>query len=258
MDQQVPVSAAQLDVLGGFRLSSQDQPMMVSRPAQRLLACLAVSRSPVPRTALSVLLWPDSDGARAASNLRSTLWRLPKPSGRSLVDTPGDRVCLGGHVGVDLWVSEASVRDLSGPGEDVGFHGSGERSHVDLAADLLPEWSDEWLVVEQESYRQLRLHALERLSDRLYEQGRFPAALHAALTAVRGDRLRESAHRRVISVHLAEGNPTEALRQFHAYRRVLAVELGLPPSPAIRELVQHLLGRPLDARTPAQRRRRQP
>ncbi|HYO40432.1 MAG TPA: bacterial transcriptional activator domain-containing protein [Nocardioidaceae bacterium] len=49
-----------------------------------------------------------------------------------------------------------------------------------------------------------------------------------------------------MAVHLAEGNPAEALRQFHVYRRLLAHELGLPPSAAIRELVRPLLGRPLE------------
>ena len=58
--------------------------------------------------------------------------------------------------------------------------------------------------------------------------------------------LRESAHRSVIEVHLVEGNHAEALRQFHSYRRLIASELGIPPSPAIRRLVGPLLGRPID------------
>jgi DNA-binding SARP family transcriptional activator len=65
---------------------------------------------------------------------------------------------------------------------------------------------------------------------------------------VSGEPLRESAHRAVIEVHLAEGNPGEALRQYDLYRRLLRVELGLSPSQAIRSLVAHLLGRPTDHR----------
>ncbi len=66
------------------------------------------------------------------------------------------------------------------------------------------------------------------------------------LGAVRSEPLRDSAHRSVIEVHLAEGNHAEALRQYDGYRRLLADELGLPPSPAIRRLVAPLLGRPVD------------
>lgn len=98
----------------------------------------------------------------------------------------------------------------------------------------------------QESHRQQRLHALERLSTLLRRAGRFPAALQAALAAVACEPLRESAHRRVVEVHLAEGNASEALRHYDAYRRLLAHDLGLAPSPAIRNLVGPLLGRPVD------------
>jgi hypothetical protein len=54
----------------------------------------------------------------------------------------------------------------------------------------------------------------------------------------------------VIAVHLAEGNAAEALRQYHVYRRLLALELGLPPSPSIRQLVAPLLGRPIERPSP--------
>ena len=50
----------------------------------------------------------------------------------------------------------------------------------------------------------------------------------------------------MIAVHLAEGNHAEALRQYDGYRRLLAAELGLPPSPEIRRMVAPLLGRPID------------
>ena len=61
------------------------------------------------------------------------------------------------------------------------------------------------------------------------------------LAAVAGEPLRESAHRTLIRAHLAEGNPGEAVRQYHLYRRLLVGELALEPSAAIRGLVQPLL-----------------
>jgi DNA-binding SARP family transcriptional activator len=106
--------------------------------------------------------------------------------------------------------------------------------------------SDDRLTVERVSYRQLRLHALEHLSRLFRVRGEHASALTAALAAVQADQLRESAHRQVISVHLAESNPAEALRQFRVYRRLLGHELGPPPSPAIRALVAPLLGRPME------------
>jgi DNA-binding SARP family transcriptional activator len=65
--------------------------------------------------------------------------------------------------------------------------------------------------------------------------------VQAGLAAVSGEPLRESAHRTLIHAHLAEGNPGEAVRQYHLYRRLLADELAIEPSAAIRALVQPLL-----------------
>jgi DNA-binding SARP family transcriptional activator len=246
-------TGAHLGVLGEFSLRVHEGTVVVRRAQQRLLAFLAVSRRPVSRAALSQRLWEAVDDRQSASALRSNLWRLPRPTGVPLVDTSGSYVALSEAVTVDLWEREAVAKQLTGPRADPEPPGLEPADPAAWCEDLLPEWSDDWLVVERESYRQLRLHALERLSERLRATGQHSAALSAALAAVQADPLRESAHRQVVAVHLAEGNPAEALRQFHVYRRLLALELGLPPSPAIRELVGPLLGRPLE--NPGRRRR---
>lgn len=267
-----PSGPVHLDVLGEFGLRVRDTPVAVRRAQQRVLAFLAVSRRPVSRVALSQRLWDAADDRRGASSLRSNLWRLPRPGGVPLVSTTPTHVALSDGVHVDLWHREGLVEKLTRPRIPVQRPAPGSRpappappdavepdeptvdlpaelpaeAHVLWTDDLLPEWADDWLTVERESYRQLRLHALEALSGRLLERAEHARALAAALAAVQADSLRESAHRAVIAVHLAEGNPAEALRQFHVYRRLLALELGLPPSPAIRELVRPLLGRPLE------------
>jgi DNA-binding SARP family transcriptional activator len=240
----------QLFVLGSFGLEFDGEPLRLSTPAQRLLAHLAVAqrRRPVRRTALAERLWGDTAPSRAASNLRSVLWRLPRPRGRQLVVSDASAVRLSPETNVDLWEAEelaTAICSAVPPPMEALTDLSG------LSEDLLPDWHDDWLLVERESHRQKRLHALERSSAHLRERGEFNASLAAALSAVHCEPLRESAHRRVIEVHLAEGNHAEALRQFEGYRRLVASELGLPPSPAIRQLVVHLLGRPVESLRPS-------
>jgi DNA-binding SARP family transcriptional activator len=94
---------------------------------------------------------------------------------------------------------------------------------------------------ERDWFRELRLRALEVLSERFRVRGDHFHAHETALAAVRGDPLRESAHRRLIELHLADGNPAAALRQYTAYRSLLHAELGVNPSPEIRRLVQPVL-----------------
>ena len=244
-----PVPVARLQLLGDFELSFGDELLRVTQSAQRLLALLAVCHRgrPAGRSAVAERLWPEAPQGRTASNLRSVLWRLPRPRGRALVTGTSTSVRLWDGLRVDLWEAEEQTRRLCAadapPPEELG-------DLRPLTCDLLPDWHDEWLLVDQEAYRQQRLHALERSAWTLRERGRFTDALSAGLGAVRAEPLRESAHRRVIEVHLAEGNHSEALRQYDHYRRLLAHELGLPPSPAIRQLVAPLLGRPVDLQQP--------
>jgi hypothetical protein len=95
-------------------------------------------------------------------------------------------------------------------------------------------------LVEAEDWRQLRLHALETLAGRLTAVGCWGQAAAAAQAAVRAEPLRESAHAALIQVHLAEGNQSEAVRQFTRYRALLHAEFGLEPTMRLRRLIQGL------------------
>jgi DNA-binding SARP family transcriptional activator len=106
-----------------------------------------------------------------------------------------------------------------------------------LSGELLPGWCDDFVELERERLRQMRLHALEALSGRLLRAGRHAHALDAALKAVAADPLRESAHRAAIQVHLAEGNLGEARRQFTQLAGLLARELGVAPTRRTADLV---------------------
>jgi DNA-binding SARP family transcriptional activator len=81
------------------------------------------------------------------------------------------------------------------------------------------------------------MHALEILCDRLTVSGRYGQAIEVGLAAVKGEPLRESAHRTLIRAHLAEGNVCEAVREFNLYRDLLKGELGLEPTEAFRQLL---------------------
>jgi DNA-binding SARP family transcriptional activator len=107
-----------------------------------------------------------------------------------------------------------------------------------IEGDLLPGWCDDWVLLERERLRQLRMHSLEVVADRLSAAGRHADALQAAYAAIRAEPLRESAHRVVIRVHLAEGNVGEAVRAYVLFRTILADELGISPTEQMTRLVR--------------------
>ena len=140
--------------------------------------------------------------------------------------------------------SVATSRSISAPPKRLLDACSTIRLSTSLCGDLLPDWYEEWLLVERESHRQLRLHALETLCERLTRVGRLHKALEVGLAAVAGEPLRESAHRAVVSVHLEEGNVSEAIRQYRLYRQLVGTELGIEPSERMQVLVRDLDGAP--------------
>jgi DNA-binding SARP family transcriptional activator len=104
--------------------------------------------------------------------------------------------------------------------------------------DLLLGWYDDWVLLERERLRQLRLHALEQLSARLLAGGDVARAAEAALEAVAVEPLRETAHAALIRAHLAEGNRAEATRQLQRLTALLGKELGEQPSPMVTDLLR--------------------
>ena len=121
-----------------------------------------------------------------------------------------------------------------------GAPATGEIEPLIHAGELLPDWSDEWVLVDRERYHQLRLHALERLCQQLAASGRYGLAVEACLAALAAEPLRESAQRQLIEVYLSEGNRAEALRQYATYQRVIREEVGVEPSREITDLVRPL------------------
>jgi DNA-binding SARP family transcriptional activator len=142
---------------------------------------------------------------------------------------------------VDIRESRALAHRLLNPSERDQEGVSSDRSIAALSADLLPDWYDDWAIVESESWRQLRLHALDALTDRLIAAGRYADAAGSALASAKAEPLRETAHAGLIRVHLAEGNQAEALAAFERFRELLWAELGLEPSPMLQALVKDLL-----------------
>jgi DNA-binding SARP family transcriptional activator len=223
-----------LVLLGGFEVRIDGTPVQLAASAQRVVAFVALHDRPVRRVYVAGSLWLDVREERAAASLRSALWRIHRYCG--LIETAGELLRLDPGVRVDLREAEALARrGLRADGvDDLEADVSG------LARDLLPGWYDDWVLIERERFRQLRLRSLDALCDRLSGAGRFGDALDAGLLSVAGEPLRESAHRAVVRAHLAEGNVSEALRQYRLCEQLLREQLGIAPSEQMRELIRGL------------------
>jgi DNA-binding SARP family transcriptional activator len=225
-------ASLQLRLLNTFMLEEEGQVVDLPIGVQRLVIYLTLKGRPLQRAHVAGTLWPATTDARASANLRTALWKLNQLC-RPVVKPMGSSLQIDPEVRVDLNESTANAYEF--------LNNGGQLAELDLSQfcyDLLSDWYDDWIVFERQRFHQLRLKTLEVICDRLIEAGDFVGALEAGLAAVAAEPLRESAHRAVIKVHLAESNRAEAVMEFRSYCQMLKEELGIAPSPVMLELVR--------------------
>ncbi|WP_199443781.1 AfsR/SARP family transcriptional regulator [Umezawaea beigongshangensis] len=239
----MPRSGLRVALLDGFQLTGGTDAITVSRGAERLLAFMAMRHRVAGRLLVAGSLWSSSTEGHAYAALRSTLIRMSSTCRETLLITPSSLELAPG-VSVDLHDARALAHRLLETGPHAAVDLSA-RAVATLSSELLPLWYDDWVLLEAEDWRQLRLHALEAVVDGLVEARRFGDATAAAGVVVRADPLRESAHSALIRVHLAEGNQSEAVHAFDRFSRLLHTDLGLAPTRELRDLVTSRAGSPL-------------
>jgi DNA-binding SARP family transcriptional activator len=228
---QLRAPTVSIRLLGTFAVDVGGKALALPVGAQRLVAMLAL-RGRTGRSRLAGLLWPEMVEQRALASLRTGIWRVNQTA-PGLIEAAHGIVQLGLVPAVDVDELITASRAVLG-----GAHADRDEDEPAFATgELLPDWDDPWLHQERERLHQLRLHVLEATAEQLADRGRYGLALEAALAALRADDLRESAHRAVISIHLAEGNVAEARRAYEHCRRTLRAELGIEPSSTTSALV---------------------
>lgn len=230
---------------------------LLSAQAQVAFARMTLERaSGTSRDQLADTVWPDELPDTWASALRSVVSRvrafvagtqaaseatLVAQGGRYLLRLPADAV-------VDLERAEAEVSEAT---EAFAAGACADAQRLTTAAvsclerPFLPNHEGEWVTNVRERMSELLVSGLTTASlaaSALHDERN---AVRFAEEAVRRAPLRESTHRCLMSAHLAAGNRAEALRTYHALRRMLAEELGIDPAPETQAAYVDILGAPV-------------
>src|SRR3954466_8312125 len=225
------------------------------RQGQLLLAYLVCHRTRAcPRYELEDVLWPERAPAASDSALSSLLSKLRRTLGPDALTGRAEvRLVLP----EPLWVDVEALADAVGMAlqalDDRRWAGAAARAPPALAArrgaapaaqaraalsvatePFLAECDGPWVRERRREVEGLRLRALEALGEAGLRLGgrELGAAEHALRTALALAPFRESAHRLLMEVHEARGNPAEALRAFEDLRRLLRAAPGTAPGAA--------------------------
>ncbi|WP_399896497.1 BTAD domain-containing putative transcriptional regulator [Streptomyces sp. BBFR51] len=219
-------------------------------PRQRrllLTRLLIEDGRPVSLTELCHSLWGDEQPTAAVSSIRAHISRL-----RSVLDPERKRrssVLVSGPAGYALAVPR-EARDTTAfeahvlRARDVFAREQLPlaRTEIDTALGLwrgpaLGEAAEEpFALREGARLNAARQDARELLTAILIGQGDLVPAVSVAEQLTVGAPLREVSWSLLMRALYAAGRPVEALRQYDRFRTMLARELGLDPSPALRDL----------------------
>jgi DNA-binding SARP family transcriptional activator len=154
-----------------------------------------------------------------------------------LLVSAGPVLSLAGTVSVDLHQLLEQVENCE--------HSSSDQTHdVCLArlqrAELLPGWYEDWVVLEQERLRSLRLRAFLAHARRWLDKGEPDRAAEAAENALALEPLHETCVGLLMRAQLDVGNRSGALHTFEKFRTRLSRELGVDPSDDLLRLAADL------------------
>jgi DNA-binding SARP family transcriptional activator len=211
-----------LTLLGGLRVNSHTD---LPANAALKIAAFVTLYGPTSRSRIAGQLWPEVGQGRALGNLRSGLWKLRRTH-PGLVAAAHDEVILGQDVAVDVRRISALIAELL---ESTSPYVPAGADALLTAGELLPEWDDDWVVVERQRLENLRLAALDELARRYLAARRETHALRTCDVALSLDPLRETALDLAIRALLAQGNLAAAHDIYARFARALHDELGVRP-----------------------------
>src|SRR6266568_718303 len=242
-----------------------------SQKTGALLAYLAYhGRRAHQREALIELLWPGRDPAASRDGLSTELsWlrhQLEPPlvkSSELRVESPADAdpsklSTLNSPLSTVIVADRASVRlshdaittdvaEFQAALQAAKQAGSSAEQTEYLAqavqlyaGELLPGYFDDWVLQERQWLAERYFEALSQLLAHLERASEFERALDYARQGVTADPLREEAHRDLIRLLAAVGQPAAALRQYQELERLLKEQLDTSPESATRALVREI------------------
>jgi DNA-binding SARP family transcriptional activator/tetratricopeptide (TPR) repeat protein len=209
------------------------------RQGRLLFAYLLLNRDrDCGRAELIDLLWPVRPPAAADTALSALLSKLRRALGEGvLVGRSELRLVPGGPIEVDAETAAGSAMRAEAAIDAGDWARAAADARAVLEVDLqtfLPDCDGPWVNELRRELESVRLRALEALGEAGLRRGgrELGTAEQAARAAIAAAPFRESAHRLLMEVHEAAGNPAEALRAFEELRILLRDELGTTPGAA--------------------------
>jgi predicted ATPase/DNA-binding SARP family transcriptional activator len=252
-------------LFGELEVTSSGAPITIRGTKQRaLLALLALNRgAPLSADRLIDQLWGDGEAAKPANALQAQVSQLRRTLGASSVITSEAGYALAvGPEEIDVVRFEHLVargqRLIEGGDAALGSAALTEALRLRRGEPLVEFSYSEFARSERAHLEEMTLVACEARAEADLTLGRFAESVDELDTLCRQHPLRERLWQLLMLALYGAGRQAEALRAYSEIRERLVDELGIDPSPALRDLEARILDQdaslravePLRARTP--------
>ncbi len=240
----------EIRTLGRTSVAVNGEPVTGEAAWPKSLALLVyMAREPGPdrREEILGVLWPDREEKRARRALNQLLYTLRKASPELDLESVSGAIDFGREVWLDVEEFENRLEAEDLEGAVALYEGP---FLVDLRVDA-PEF-DHWADRQRADLARKFRRAALQLATRAKDAGKCEQAVVQCRRLVDADPLDDEAQHLLIECLHLRGNRVAALRQYDAYREVLALELNVEPLDHTRELVARIRGELGSEAAPAQ------
>ena len=241
---------ARIQICGALTVERDGQRLDARLPGRQgrlLFVFLVVNRHrQVPRDELAEALWREPDPAAVDARLNPLLSKLRRVFGTDAVSGRSAlRLCLP-DAWVDLEAAAGAIhRAESAVAQQDWLRAWGPALTALFVAErgFVPGEDAPWIDEIRHHLTELRLRALECYAAAALGIGgtELAAAVRAGRQLTRLAPLRESGYRYLMQALAAQDNLAEALGVYGQLSDCLREQLGISPSPATRQLYEHLL-----------------
>ena len=247
-----PTGETRIQLCGRFVTKLEGQRVEDSLPGtlgQLLVAYLVLNRlRRIDRDELLTAVYGDDATANHQARLSVLLSKLRRVVGAELLTGRAQiELVLPADAFVDVEAALEAVHRAEShvaKGEWAAAWGPSSLAFDVTSRPLLPGHDRPWLEDWRRRLEDTRLSGLECLAAASLGIGgpELPQAAHCARQLIEHSPFRETGHLILMEALARSGNVAEALRAYDWLRNMLREELGIAPSPAVRDVHRRLLG----------------
>ncbi|RKX43465.1 MAG: hypothetical protein DRP33_01215 [Thermotogae bacterium] len=224
-----------------------------SRKARDLLRYMIVyRRKSVPNEVLCEMFWPGMDYEFAKSNLHSTMYLVKRLLGSNVILSTDSGYIFDPNN--EVWVDADEFERIIELAESKDISDEQKISLIEKALDIYKgdfmkeNLYEDWVLPHKESYKEMYINALVKLSTIYLAIGDISKAIEKAKIAFREDPFNEIACMTMMKAYTRWGKHTEAIKVYKQLCKLLKKELDIEPSGDLTKLYNDIVSGKYDQR----------